>query len=85
MYPFSYTSLKIIHDQKIQEALEQQRLHAGLETRRQGLVQAFGTFLAHFNNQSGMNTTKRWSEVRLILSDFLHLHHFSSDGDPEWR
>ncbi len=29
MQPFSYTSLKIIHDQKIQEALEQQRLYAG--------------------------------------------------------
>jgi hypothetical protein len=27
MHPFSYTSLKIIHDQKIQEALEQQRLY----------------------------------------------------------
>ena len=53
MHPFSYTGLKIIHDQKIQEALEQQRLYAGQETQRQGLLQTFGKFLARFNKQSG--------------------------------
>ncbi len=53
MQPFSYTSLKIIHDQKIQEALEQQRLYAGQETQTQGLPQAFGKFLARFTNRSG--------------------------------
>jgi hypothetical protein len=52
MYPFSYTGLKIIHDQKIQEALEQQRLYAGQETQRQGLLQTIGKFLARFNKQS---------------------------------
>jgi hypothetical protein len=51
MHPFSYTGLKIIHDQKIQEALEQQRLEAGQEVQRQGLLQTFGKFLARFNDQ----------------------------------
>ncbi len=53
MQPFSYSGLKIIHDQKIQEALEQQRHYAGQEMRRQGLLQAFGKLFARFNNQSG--------------------------------
>ena len=53
MHPFSYTGLKIIQDEKIQEALEQQRLEAGQGTRRQGLLQTFGKFLARFSNQSG--------------------------------
>ena len=44
----SYTSMKIIHDQKIQEALEQQRLYAEQNMRRPGLLQAFGKLLAHF-------------------------------------
>ncbi len=54
MYPFSsYTGLKIIHDQKIQEALERQRLYAGQETQMPGLLQTFGKFLARFTNRSG--------------------------------
>ena len=53
MHPFSYTGLKIIHDQKIQEALEQQRLNTGQETHSQGLLQTFGKFLARFTNHSG--------------------------------
>ncbi len=53
MHPFSYTSLKIIHGQKIQEALEQQRHYAGQEAQTQGLPQAFGKFLARFTNRSG--------------------------------
>ena len=48
----SYTGLKMIHDQKIQEALEQQRLYAGQETQRRGLLQTFGAFLARFTNFS---------------------------------
>jgi hypothetical protein len=52
MHPFSYTSLKIVHDWKIQEALEHQRLYAGQETPRQGLFQTFGKLLARFTNQS---------------------------------
>jgi hypothetical protein len=50
MYPFSYTSQKIIHDRKIQEALEHQRLYAEKETQRQDLLQMLGKFLARFNN-----------------------------------
>ena len=53
MYPFSYTGLKMIHDQKIQEALERQRLYAEQETQRPGLLQTFGKFLARFTNRSG--------------------------------
>ncbi len=53
MHPFSYTGLKIIHDQKIQEALEQHRLYAGQETQRQGWLQTFEKFLARFTNHSG--------------------------------
>ena len=52
MHPFSYTSLKIVHDRKIQEALEHQRLYAGQETQRQGLFQTFEKLLARFTNQS---------------------------------
>jgi hypothetical protein len=51
MYPFSYTSLKIIHDQKVQEALERQRFDAGQDTG-QGLFRAFGAFLARFKKHS---------------------------------
>jgi hypothetical protein len=53
MYPFSYTSMKIVHDQKIQEALERQRLYAGQATQRPGLLQTLGKFLARFTNRSG--------------------------------
>ncbi len=48
MYP-SYTGIKIIHDHKIQEALEQQRLYAGQKMHRPGLLQAFDRFLARFS------------------------------------
>ena len=48
MYP-SYTGLKIIHDQKIQEALEQQRLYAKQKMHRSSLLQAFDRLLARFN------------------------------------
>jgi hypothetical protein len=49
----SYTSMKIVHDQKIQEALERQRLYAGQATQRPGLLQTLGKFLARFTNRSG--------------------------------
>jgi hypothetical protein len=52
MNSFSYTGLKIIHDEKIQEALEHQRLYAEQETQRQRLLQMFGKFLARFYKQS---------------------------------
>ena len=48
----SYTSMKMIHDQKIEEALEDQRLYSGQETRKRGLLQTFGGFLARFTHFS---------------------------------
>ncbi len=51
MPPFSYTSLKIVQDQKIKEALEYDRT-AGQETQKRGLLQIFGAFLARFTNFS---------------------------------
>jgi hypothetical protein len=53
MHPFSYTGLKIVHDQKIQEAMKQQCLYARQETQWQGLLQMFSKFLARFNNHLG--------------------------------
>jgi hypothetical protein len=50
MHHFSYTSLKIIQDEKIQAALAQQRLDAGQAVHRQGLLQMFKKFLARFIN-----------------------------------
>ncbi len=55
MYPFSYTGLKIVHDQEIQEALAQQCLDTGQATQRQGLIQMFKKFLARFNNHLAGN------------------------------
>ena len=51
MHPFSYTGIKIIHDERIREALENHRLYAGQETRKHGLIQAFGKLLARFSNR----------------------------------
>ena len=53
MYPFSYTGLKLVHDQQVQESLVRYRLGAGRATSRQGLFQAFEKFLARFTNQPG--------------------------------
>lgn len=55
MYPFSYTGLKIIHDQEIQEALAHHCLDTGQATQRQGLIQMFKTLLARFNNHLAGN------------------------------
>jgi hypothetical protein len=51
MYPFSYTSLKIVHEQKIQEALEKKRPDAGQKTRRRTPRQAFALLLARLSNR----------------------------------
>jgi len=53
MQPFSYTSLKVVHDSKIEEALKHQRFYAGQETRRQGVLQMCRRFLDRFINQFG--------------------------------
>jgi hypothetical protein len=52
MYPFSYTGLKTIHDQKIREALEHQRFYVGQEAQRQRLLETFVKFLARLTIQS---------------------------------
>jgi hypothetical protein len=55
MPPFSYIGLRIIHEQKIQEALEQQRQYIGQETPEQSLLHLFQKivqFLGRFNHQS---------------------------------
>lgn len=52
MYPFSYTGLKIIHDQKIQEALEHQQLDAEQKTQRRVLHQMFISLLVRSNRRA---------------------------------
>jgi hypothetical protein len=58
MYPFSYTGLKIIHDQEIQEALERKYPGVEQETQGQGLFQTFGAFLARFSHQHDQKQEK---------------------------
>lgn len=51
MWPYSYTGLKIVHDQNIAEALERYRFAEGQGTRKQGLLQMaakLGTTLTSF-------------------------------------
>lgn len=49
MSPFSYTSIKVVHDQKIQKALEQQHRQAGQFTREPGLLHRL---FARFSSQA---------------------------------
>ncbi|MBO0790410.1 MAG: hypothetical protein J2P36_05610 [Ktedonobacteraceae bacterium] len=59
MQPFSsYTSLKAVHDQQLQEALKQQRPDAEPKTSEQNLLQALGKFLARFHNPSARKQEK---------------------------
>jgi hypothetical protein len=53
MYPFSYSGLKMVHDQQVQEALERYHLGAGRTTSRQRLFQAFEKVRARFTTQPG--------------------------------
>jgi hypothetical protein len=52
MTPFSYTSLKIVHDQMIEEALERYRPAEEQKTQKRDLRQMTGAFLARFTNIS---------------------------------
>jgi hypothetical protein len=52
MWPISYTGIKIIQDQKIDEALEHYRLSEEQETQKRGLLQKSGAFLARFTHVS---------------------------------
>ncbi len=51
MYPFSYTGLKIVHDQRVQEALQHHRFDSELATYRPGLFQTFEKCIARFINR----------------------------------
>ena len=70
MYPFSYTSIKIIHDEKIQEALEHHRLYTRQDTQRQGLFQALGKFLARFNKQPAHKTEPNATPFLRVAQQF---------------
>jgi hypothetical protein len=52
MPPFSYTGLKIVHDQKIEEALEHYRFAEAQRTQKRGVLQSVTAFLARFTNIS---------------------------------
>ena len=39
MYPFSYTGLRLVHDQKVRDAMEQARIDAGLASDSRRTVQ----------------------------------------------
>ena len=55
---YSYTGVKIIHDQQIQEALEQQRLRAEAGTQRRNGRRAFGKLFARFASHSSRKTER---------------------------
>jgi hypothetical protein len=58
LHHFAYTGMKIINDEKIQAALEHQRLYEGQETQRQGLLRAFGEFVARLKNRPARNASE---------------------------
>jgi hypothetical protein len=67
MPPFSYIGLRIIHEQKIQEALEQQRQYIGQETPEQSLLhllQKIVRFLGRFNHRSCIDSDS-FSEIKV--------------------
>jgi hypothetical protein len=48
----SYTSLKIVYDQQIREALERSRFSSEKATQKRGLPQTDGASLTHFSTFS---------------------------------
>ena len=52
MQPFSYTSLKIVYDQQLQEALDRSRSSAKHTTQKRDQLQTGGARLAHFSTSS---------------------------------
>lgn len=62
MQPFSYTSLKIVHEQQIQEALEHQRHDAEQKASGKGLLQAFRAFPARFSRHSAQKQERSFSD-----------------------
>lgn len=58
MYPFSYTSIKVIHDQKVREALEQQHFSKEQKAQGQDLLQAFKKLFVRSDGQSAREQSK---------------------------
>jgi hypothetical protein len=71
MLPFSYTSIRLIHDENVQEALERYRFDAAPKRNRQGLLHAFGKALARLTQQTGNEPepAKRGTEVVIGVAD----------------
>lgn len=77
MYPYSsYTSMKIVHDQQVQETLERNRIYAEQAEHRQGLFQAIGQFIARFTNQPYQKQVQRSCE------DGLHATSCTCKSEP---
>ena len=47
-----YSSMKVVHDEMIHEALERRRYYEGQEAHRQGLLKTFGKVLARFTTRA---------------------------------
>lgn len=52
MSPYSYTGVKIIHEQRIQEALERRRFAEERKARQHTLKHIVGVVLARFTSSS---------------------------------
>ena len=56
MLPYSYTSLKVVHDQQIAEALERYRFAGARRMQKRSLLQGVGELLVRFTNSSARKT-----------------------------
>ncbi len=71
MWPYSYTSLKIVHDQNIEEALERNRVAEAQRTQKRDLLQSAAALLARFTNSSAQKT-----KATIPSCDMSHLESF---------
>lgn len=79
MVPFSYTSMKLIHDEEIREALERYRLSTQPKRHRQGLLQALRKALARFTQRAGKEPDPaRWETEMAIGAADQSWHKRSS-------
>ena len=67
MTPFSYTGMRLIHDEKVQEALERYRLYAGPKRQRPGLLHVFGKALARVTQGAGNEPEPAKWETRVAV------------------
>ncbi len=58
MHPFSYTGLKMVHDQQVQEALERHRFDIEQARYRHTLFQTFGKWIVRFTNRPGQKQVR---------------------------